>query len=105
MLTSAGHCENLNQSQGSKSKTLFCDTFNSCVMWDDFDDYDDDDFDAVDVNCDQLKKCEWGGMHENFLGDGICQRYGCYNHKICNYDNGDCCEDSCISTTYAKVRT
>jgi hypothetical protein len=107
MLTDAGHCDVLisGGDTGKQSKSRFCDTFNSCVMWDDNDDYldADDDFDATDVDCDSLKKCEWDGMHENFLGDGICQRFGCYNHKICGYDQGDCCEDSCIPGIYADV--
>jgi len=34
-------------------------------------------------------------MHAGFLGDGSCQDYECYNHKICKFDGGDCCADTC----------
>lgn len=98
ILTKSGHCVNLPKS--GVGKDLFCDTFNSCVAWDP----SDSNGSAVDpneeehVDCEKLTECEWKGMHNSFLGDGICQRFGCYNSKVCNYDNGDCCQDTCKST-------
>eukprot|EP00591_Stephanopyxis_turris_P002083 CAMPEP_0195523864 /NCGR_PEP_ID=MMETSP0794_2-20130614/23321_1 /TAXON_ID=515487 /ORGANISM="Stephanopyxis turris, Strain CCMP 815" /LENGTH=694 /DNA_ID=CAMNT_0040653953 /DNA_START=228 /DNA_END=2312 /DNA_ORIENTATION=- len=94
-----------------EDKDLFCKTFNSCILLDDYDDdIDDDDGDSMDdddfadevVDCSKLTRCKWDGMHENFLGDGICQKNGCYNTKICDYDHGDCCEDSCTESIYSK---
>jgi hypothetical protein len=31
-----------------------------------------------------------------WVGDGICDTWGYYNAPRCNYDGGDCCEDTCI---------
>jgi len=95
------------------TELLVCDILNSVPTSDDEDDdynddddYDDDnnddddneDDDYVDEDCEALTSCDWEGMHKGYLGDGICHEHvngGCYNHKICNYDNGDCCEDTC----------
>ena len=60
-------------------------------------DYDDDFFPNID--CDALTSCEWDGMHSYFIGDGVCHDFGCYNHKICKYDGGDCCADTCDHTS------
>ena len=30
------------------------------------------------------------------VGDGFCDRVGSYNTAACNYDGGDCCQDSCV---------
>ena len=31
-----------------------------------------------------------------WVGDGICDKWGYYNTPSCNYDGGDCCEEDCI---------
>jgi len=53
--------------------------------------------DEMKIDCSTLTECAWPGMHEHFLGDGVCHDAmpGCYNSKVCNYDGGDCCEDTC----------
>ena len=33
--------------------------------------------------------------YPSWLGDGICDFIGGYNTEQCNYDNGDCCYESC----------
>lgn len=35
-----------------------------------------------------------------FVGDGYCDN-GPYNTAACNYDNGDCCEETCVDAQYA----
>ena len=85
-------------------RDLFCETFHSCVTYNAFDDDDatkpseDDDADTW-VDCSALTKCDWPGMHASFLGDEICQDNfnSCYNTAICNWDGGDCCEETCQS--------
>ena len=104
LLTGGGHCVGLPQS--GKGKDLFCDTFNSCIVWNDDDSSGGNNPDPNkenDVDCDKLTKCEWEEMHRNFLADGICQRFGCYNSKVCNYDGGDCCKDTCRPSSFAEV--
>jgi hypothetical protein len=96
-LTAGGHCTSLEGD--AVATTTFCDTFDACVIFDDEDDdagsiYDDDgDF----LDCSTLTKCAWDGMHQNWIGDGVCHdnMYGCYNTAVCGYDGGDCCEDTC----------
>lgn len=95
-LNEGGHCGKL---KGDKAAIdTFCDTFEACVVW------EDDDGDKIKpedqegfVNCTSLTQCEWDGMKENWLGDGVCHdnMHGCYNTAICGYDGGDCCEDTC----------
>jgi hypothetical protein len=99
ILVKSGHCVNLPNS--GEGKDLFCDTFNSCIVWDSTSGSGSStkpNNDEDNVDCDKLTRCEWDGMHPSFLGDGICQKFGCYNSKVCNYDQGDCCEDTCKST-------
>jgi len=55
---------------------------------------------CLSVDCDALAECNWVGIRTDFVGDGVCDHFtsggnNCYNHKICNYDGGDCCEDKC----------
>lgn len=79
----------------------FCNTFDSCVVWDDdngsgSDKKGSDNSTAID--CSTLTECNWPGFHPSFLGDGVCHEgIGCYNTKVCGWDNGDCCEDTCHS--------
>ncbi len=98
-------------------KNLFCDTFDNCVVYenetgdDDFY-YEDDDKDKKKekddkdiVDCNALTECNFPGFKPNYIGDGICHEFanGCYNSKICNYDGGDCCADTCQNKTdYAQ---
>jgi len=85
------------------TENLVCDILKS-IPDEDEDDFDDDEEDYEDddndnlVDCESLTSCYWDGMHKGYLGDGTCHEHsdgGCYNHKICNYDDGDCCEDTC----------
>lgn len=95
-LTKAGFCKAL---EGDKYGTnAFCDTFHACVIWTDDDDEpvppeDQDGF----VDCSALTECKWDGMKTTWIGDGVCNdnMHGCYNTAVCNYDGGDCCEDTC----------
>ena len=103
-LNDSGKCNELKNDQAEKD--VFCNTFSNCVIWDDDDKNKgktadgngeaeaDDDF---IVDCDALTECNWDGFHSGFLGDGICHDAvpGCYNHAICKYDGGDCCENTC----------
>jgi hypothetical protein len=56
-------------------------------VWQDEDETDDDGFSNI-IDCDSLTECNWEGIHEKFLGDGICNEYyeGCYNSAVCGYD-------------------
>lgn len=54
------------------------------------------DFETCEFDCDALSECNFPGFNPNFLGDGFCDMTGCYNHKICGFDGGDCCEGSCV---------
>lgn len=83
-------------------RTTFCETFEACSLTVEGDDEWNEPGSEDDViDCDKLEKCEFEGFKPNYLGDGICHEHlgGCYNHAICNYDNGDCCEDTCESTS------
>ena len=88
---------------GNGSKDLFCKVFDACKEEaserpDRKDGGSDDELD-----CDALTECDWPGIKKEFIGDGVCDfftgkgtnKHNCYNHKICNYDGGDCCEDKC----------
>ncbi|KAG7364629.1 hypothetical protein IV203_037831 [Nitzschia inconspicua] len=99
-LTRDGHCKGL---EGNTVATdLFCKTFDSCVIWNE---NDDDTFEPEEgwVNCTALTKCDWDGIHRNWIGDGVCHdnMHGCYNTAICGYDGGDCCQDTCEITETA----
>lgn len=93
----------------------FCNTFDVCVAWNE--ESDDDggasgrsggkasDNRTAAIDCSTLTECNWLGYHRGFIGDGICHENfpGCYNTAICDYDGGDCCEDTCKDTTsYAE---
>lgn len=100
-LHSAGHCTGL-RGVGNEDVETFCGAFDSCVMWED--DGEEEAWDEGHPNdnieymdCSKLTECKWEGMHQQFLGDGICHDTmpGCYNSAICNYDGGDCCKDTC----------
>lgn len=98
-LSKAGHCSDLlNDKVASR---IFCNTFESCVIWTDDDAFDDDDDTLID--CSALTECYWEGMDANWLGDGICHENinGCYNTEICGYDGGDCCQDTCEEDIFA----
>jgi uncharacterized membrane protein YgcG len=96
-LAEKGYCGDMHDDKSSKD--AFCKSFNSCAVWEE-DEIDEDE--EPDFDCDSLTECDWDGMVKSFIGDGICQDSlgGCYNTAICNWDGGDCCEDTCSSRTY-----
>jgi hypothetical protein len=100
-LLGGGHCTAL---EGEKdSIDTFCGTFEACVVWsDESGDDGDDQFipDEAWVNCTALTECDWPGMKQSWLGDGMCNdnMHGCYNTALCRYDGGDCCKDTCVGT-------
>ena len=103
ILINAGMCPHLEQT--ARDKELFCDAFHACVSFDDGEDANGDDDskkgnDKNKLDCQTLQECKWPGMHESFVGDGVCHdNYGnsCYNSAACNWDGGDCCKDTCHS--------
>eukprot|EP00986_Skeletonema_menzelii_P004360 scaffold1472_cov157-Skeletonema_menzelii.AAC.4 len=96
----AGHCTDL-RGVGNENVETFCGAFDSCVMWEDDDEEEIWDEEHPDDNefmdCSKLTECKWEGMHDQFLGDGICHDTmpGCYNSAVCGFDGGDCCKDTC----------
>lgn len=108
-LNTAGLCLNMPE----PSKSLFCDTFHSCVYFDDTDDESNNNRNEDNkknngnnkIDCDALESCDWEGIKKNWVGDGVCHDslQGCYNHPICNYDEGDCCEDTCNAPKFSYV--
>jgi len=36
---------------------------------------------------------------ESYIGDGYCDSQN--NNEACSYDGGDCCEETCVDSTYA----
>ncbi|KAL9191017.1 hypothetical protein ACHAXT_000723 [Thalassiosira profunda] len=104
-LVASGHCQDVRNG-GANEQETFCGAFDSCVVWDEDDapagskpkkEGDAADEESDEIDCSTLTECQWEGMHERFLGDGVCHDAmpGCYNSKACNYDGGDCCEDTC----------
>lgn len=67
----------------------FCLTFHKCAFWTDKDNKDggDNKDEKDEIDCSKLTECKWEGMHESFIGDGIChENLGeCYNTAICNW--------------------
>ncbi|KAL7545476.1 hypothetical protein ACHAWF_008825 [Thalassiosira exigua] len=106
LLVSGGHCTDIRWA-GHKAHNLFCATFDSCMVWDESEGDGETNRGPAKthseaapndvIDCTSLKECNWPGMHEHFLGDGVCHDAlpGCYNSKVCNFDGGDCCEDTC----------
>ena len=102
-LSAGGHCKDV-RAGGLEEEDVFCTAFDACIVWDD----DEDEAAALaregdaegaggGLDCAALEECAFPGLHEHFLGDGVCHDAlpGCYNSKACNYDGGDCCEDTC----------
>ena len=110
-LISSGSCDAITSSSiyacsslGASSATLLCDLADACVTGDDGDDGSDDD-DATGDD-DEEEPCPTDACevaHPSWLGDGWCDYdYGstrCYNTEACGFDGGDCCEESCVSST------
>ena len=89
--------------------TAFCQTFHTCAFWTQGGGGKKDSKPAEkkdDIDCDTLKECKWDGQNENFIGDGICHEGmgGCYNTAVCDYDGGDCCEDTCRTPDDSYVK-
>ena len=40
-------------------------------------------------------------QRSNWVGDGYCDRNGGYNTPECNFDDGDCCQETCESSPYS----
>jgi len=108
-LHDSGKCQELDSDQTERD--IFCTTFDNCVVWDDMaggnagGNADEDEDGGAAIDCDSLTECDWEGIHKGFLGDGICHdaNVGCYNHAICKFDGGDCCEDTCdLESDYAE---
>ena len=88
----------------SANQATFCNTFHSCVIFDDSSKTNKN----RTVDCDTLTSCKWPGMHPAFIGDGVCHESyfdSCYNTAICKYDGGDCCKDTCKDGTYTRCRS
>lgn len=97
-------CTDLQQDDNNvMERDTFCATFDSCVIWKK--EYDGTDEKKKEkkqkVDCSQLTSCDFPGMKQSYIGDGICHEFvdGCYNTPICNYDGGDCCPDTCKNQT------
>lgn len=75
------HC--LPLKADSAGQGTFCNTFDSCVDWGEDDKGDKDDPNKKKIKCSELEECNWEGMHEQFIGDGICHDKveGCYNSE------------------------
>ena len=97
VLYTQGHCLSLKNDKPGED--LFCSTFKTCITIPDTKKKDDDKKEDTDVDCAKLTACDWPGFHPSFLGDGVCHENmgGCYNTKICGWDGGDCCKDTCES--------
>jgi len=103
-LVAGGHCLDVKNG-GTDVQDGFCAAFDSCVVWDEIDESagggsgSEESKSTSDsaIDCTTLTSCSWPGMHSQFLGDGVCHDSmpGCYNSPICNFDGGDCCEDTC----------
>jgi hypothetical protein len=104
LLHGNGHCKVIKEE--SNNMDVFCNTYNACGVWNSDDLVDDqmiDDYsEDGEPDCNSLKSCSWNGIHEGFIGDGICHDFGCYNTEICDYDGGDCCADTCVSNGYSE---
>lgn len=105
-------CLDLNQHehQHDDQYTMFCNVYQSCIVWkqtssyytDDINDNGSDD-NGSDIICSELTECKWDGMSISMIGNGMCNREQCYNTELCNYDGGDCCEDTCQGNKFAEV--
>jgi hypothetical protein len=112
-LVGGGHCLEVKNG-GEDEKDTFCGAFDTCVVWDEEtpggggtagNNKNNNNgggakgggSDANATDCSKLTSCDWPGIHEQLLGDGVCHENmpGCYNSPVCNYDGGDCCEDTC----------
>lgn len=111
ILYAGNHCMSLQNDAASAAQ--FCKTFEVCIRWEQLNPYNDDDNNNnadnnnnKPLDCSTLRECKWNGIHEQFLGDGICHEavQGCYNSAICGYDGGDCCEDTCKERTGSYVK-
>ena len=42
-------------------------------------------------------------QYPELIGDGSCHSFGNYNTLECNWDGGDCCQDSCVAWGCGKT--
>ena len=89
-------------SLSTSSSSILCNVADACLSDDDDGEgEDDDDGDDGPAPC-PTDSCDV--PHSSWLGDGWCDfdsgstRF--YNTAACGYDGGDCCEGSCVSSTY-----
>lgn len=106
-LVGGGHCLEVKNG-GEDEKDTFCGAFDTCVVWDEEtpggggtagNNKNNNNgggakgggSDANATDCSKLTSCDWPGIHEQLLGDGVCHENmpGCYNSPVCNYDGGD----------------
>jgi hypothetical protein len=116
ILYAGNHCTSLQNDAASAAQ--FCKTYQACIRWEQLNPYGDDDSNNggdgggdgggknAPLDCTALRECKWNGIHEQFIGDGICHEAveGCYNSAICGYDGGDCCEDTCKERSGSYVK-
>ena len=103
-LAKKDYCKDMHDDEDAKD--AFCNSFDACAVWESNNDDDDQENDndpnaPPKLDCSKLTECDWPGIHKSFVGDGNCQDdyEGCYNTAICEYDGGDCCEDTCHTTS------
>ena len=94
ILYAGNHCLSLQNDAAAAGQ--FCQTYQQCIRWeqinpsggDDGEDGSDGGGDDNALDCSTLRECNWDGIHEQFIGDGICHEAveGCYNSAICGYD-------------------
>ncbi|CAN0122023.1 unnamed protein product [Ectocarpus sp. 6 AP-2014] len=60
---------------------------------------EDSDFDCMYSDCDPMSMTEEATCEESWKGDSWCDEIN--NNPSCDYDEGDCCECSCASSSSA----
>ena len=70
-----------------------------CGQYASDDDCDESSDEESNSNYNCLPSCNV--PNPDYLGNGYCDKTDGYNTAECNYDNGDCCEDSCMDGDYS----
>lgn len=74
----------------SHSATLLCSVWSACAAA-----VDTDGTPAPAAAPKECSATECDVAHQAWVGDGRCDRDGCYNTQSCNWDGGDCCQATC----------